>query len=197
MSRLVFASANSNKVKEVEGKMNGLIALSGLSDIGCVDEIPETGLTLEENARQKARYVWERYKVDCFADDTGLEIFALNNEPGVFSARYAGEQRNSEDNMAKVLTLLEGKENRSARFRTVICLILGGNEYFFEGIVNGHISKEKSGEEGFGYDPIFIPEGESRSFAEMKAEEKNNISHRGLAIAKLTSFLKSSGEQFS
>ncbi len=191
MKQLVFASGNASKVREVEQKMGTIVPLLGLKDIGCTDDIPETGNTLEANARMKAWYVWNKYQVDCFADDTGLEIEVLNNEPGVFSARYAGEQRNSEDNMSKVLSRLAGNENRKARFRTVICLITQGQEQLFEGIVEGAISKERRGEEGFGYDPIFIPNSEARSFAQMTLEEKNTISHRGRAIKKLALYLES------
>lgn len=188
---LVFASANDNKVKEVEQKMGGILPLLGLKDIHCFDDIPETGNTLEANARQKAWYVWDKYKVNCFADDTGLEVKSLNNEPGVYSARYAGEHRNSEDNISKVLHKLQGKEERSARFRTVICLIIDGEEHLFEGIVEGKISEERKGTQGFGYDSVFIPEGEVRSFAEMNLDEKNAISHRGRAIKALVQYLKS------
>ena len=186
---LVFASANENKVKEVEHKLGGSIRLQSLHAIGCMDDIPETGLTLEENARMKARYVWEHYHVDCFADDTGLEVDALQGEPGVYSARYAGPQRNASDNMDLLLTNLAGKDDRSAQFRTVICLIQGGVERLFEGVVRGEIIEQRQGTDGFGYDPVFCPEGISRTFAEMTMDEKNTISHRGRAIAKLAQFL--------
>lgn len=190
MKELVFASANKNKVQEVQAKMGGSISLLGLSDIGCTEEIPETSATIEGNAQQKARYIWNNYHVNCFADDTGLEVYALNNEPGVYSARYAGEQRNSEDNMSKLLLNLENSANRAARFKTVVCLIIDGQEFLFEGITSGKISHVRLGEQGFGYDPIFIPDGESRSFAQMSIEEKNELSHRGKAIKKLSEFLR-------
>jgi len=186
---LVFASANENKVKEVEYKLGGNLRLQSLRSIGCTEDIPETGQTLEENARMKARYVWDNYHVDCFADDTGLEVDALDGAPGVASARYAGEQRNSSDNMDLLLANLAGKNHRSAQFRTVICLIQGGVEYLFEGVVRGEIMDQRKGSDGFGYDPVFCPEGMSRTFAEMTMDEKNTISHRGRAIAKLAQFL--------
>jgi XTP/dITP diphosphohydrolase len=186
---LVFASANENKVKEVEYKLGGNLRLQSLHSIGCMEDIPETGQTLEENARMKARYVWDNYHVDCFADDTGLEVDALDGAPGVVSARYAGDQRNSSDNMDLLLANLAGKNHRSAQFRTVICLIQGGVEYLFEGVVRGEIMDQRKGSDGFGYDPVFCPEGMSRTFAEMTMDEKNTISHRGRAIAKLAQFL--------
>ncbi len=193
IEQLVFASANANKVKEVEQKMGGIIPLVGLKEIGCEDDIPETGTTLEVNARQKAWYVWDKYHVNCFADDTGLEVFALNNEPGVYSARYAGDHKSSDDNITKLLANLEGKADRSARFRTVICLIIDGKEHLFEGTVEGQIATERKGNDGFGYDPIFIPTGDTRSFAEMSLEEKNIISHRGKAIKELVLYLEGVG----
>jgi len=189
-SELIFASGNENKVAEVEYKLGGVVKLKSLHAIGCNEEIPETGNTLEENARIKARYVWETYRVDCFADDTGLEVEALGGAPGVYSARYAGPQKNPADNMALLLSELEDKTNRRARFRTVICLIREGKESLFEGIVNGEIIEQARGAEGFGYDPIFVPEGFSKTFAEMSMDEKNTISHRGRAIASLAAFLK-------
>lgn len=191
---LVFASANENKVAEVEHKMGGSIKLKSLTSIGCSEEIPETGTTLHENAQLKARYVWEKYRVNCFADDTGLEVDALQGEPGVYSARYAGPQRNSNDNMELLLKKLAGEMNRAAQFRTVICLILEGQEYLFEGIVRGHIIAQRRGVEGFGYDPIFQPEQKTLTFAEMSLEEKNTLSHRGKAIAMLSDFLTQSGQ---
>lgn len=186
---LVFASGNENKVIEVAHKLGGTIALKGLRDIGCITDLPETSDTLEGNARQKARYVWEHHRVNCFADDTGLEVTALNMAPGVFSARYAGEQRSSKDNMDLLLENLEPHIDRSARFRTVICLIIDGTEFLFEGVVNGSIRLAPSGNEGFGYDPVFEPNGYTVTFAEMTLEEKNTISHRGKAIAALRNFL--------
>lgn len=188
---IVFATSNVNKVREVSALLDGNIELVSLEDIGCTEEIPETQPTIEGNALQKARYVRDNYKIDCFAEDTGLEITALNGEPGVYSARYAGEDKDSEANMAKVLTKLEGKSDRAAQFKTVVALTLNEKEYTFEGICKGHIATAKSGSKGFGYDPIFIPEGYDVSFAEMSAEEKNRISHRGKAIDKLKDFLNS------
>jgi XTP/dITP diphosphohydrolase len=189
MKELVFASGNDNKVAEVEFKMGGSIKLRGLKSIGCTEDIPETGDTLEENAIMKARYVWENFGVSCFADDTGLEVESLKGAPGVLSARYAGPQRNTRDNMALLLSNLSDKSNRRARFRTIICLIDNGVEHLFEGIVNGTIIEQGRGEEGFGYDPIFLPDGSDKTFAEMSMEEKNDLSHRGRAIAALTQFL--------
>jgi XTP/dITP diphosphohydrolase len=189
MKELVFASGNDNKVAEVEFKMGGSIKLRGLKSIGCTEDIPETGDTLEENAIMKARYVWENFGVSCFADDTGLEVESLQGAPGVLSARYAGPQRNTRDNMALLLSNLSDKSNRRARFRTIICLIDNGVEHLFEGIVNGTIIEQGRGEEGFGYDPIFLPDGSDKTFAEMSMEEKNDLSHRGRAIAALTQFL--------
>jgi XTP/dITP diphosphohydrolase len=189
MKELVFASGNDNKVAEVEFKMGGSIKLRGLKSIGCTEDIPETGDTLEENAIMKARYVWENFGVSCFADDTGLEVESLKGAPGVLSARYAGPQRNTRDNMALLLSNLSDKSNRRARFRTIICLIDNGVEHLFEGIVNGTIIEQGRGEEGFGYDPIFLPDGSDKTFAEMSMVEKNDLSHRGRAIAALTQFL--------
>ena len=188
---LVFASGNEHKVYEVAKKLGGSIPLKGLHDIGCTTDLPETSDTLEGNARQKARYVWEHFGVNCFADDTGLEVFALDMAPGVYSARYAGGQRSSTDNMRLLLENLKNQSDRSARFRTVICLILEGEEYLFEGTVQGTIRPEPSGTEGFGYDPVFEPSGYAITFAEMSIEEKNIISHRGKAIAALRDFLAS------
>jgi len=189
MIELVFASGNENKVAEVEHKMGGIVKLNGLRSIGCWEEIPETASTLKENAQMKARYVWEKYRVNCFADDTGLEVESLGGEPGVLSARYAGPQRSTIDNMALLLSNLRDKSNRQAQFRTVICLIEDGVEHFFEGIVTGTIIEEGRGIEGFGYDPIFLPDGYDRTFAEMNVEEKNTMSHRGRAISALAEFL--------
>ena len=191
---LVFASGNEHKVYEVAKKLGGSIPLKGLHDIGCTTDLPETSDTLEGNARQKARYVWDNYRVNCFADDTGLEVMALHMAPGVFSARYAGDQRNSADNMRLLLENLQNQSDRSARFRTVICLILEGEEYLFEGTVQGTIRQEPSGTDGFGYDPVFEPSGYAITFAEMSVEEKNIISHRGKAIAALRDFLTQRAE---
>jgi len=183
--KLIFATQNKNKAKEIQSLMPQGIEILSLQDIGCDDDIPETAATLEGNAQLKARYIAEKYKVNVFADDTGLEIEALNNEPGVYSARYAGEQKNSEENMQLVLEKLAGNPNRVAQFRTAICLIIDGNEQLFEGIVKGEIRKEKSGNEGFGYDPIFEPENCGKTFAEMSMSEKNERSHRGRAFQKM------------
>ena len=190
MKKIVFATGNPNKIKEVKALLGDQFEIIGLQDIGCNEDIPETQPTIKGNALQKARYVVENYKVDCFAEDTGLEIESLNMEPGVFSARYAGAQRSSEDNMNLVLEKLKNKKNRNARFKTVIALIIGGKEYTFEGIVNGEIADKKTGKDGFGYDPIFLPEKRNISFAEMGSIEKNKISHRGRAVRKLIDWMK-------
>ncbi len=186
---LVFASSNQHKKQEIALLLPKGIALKGLQDMGCAEELAETQTTLEGNALQKARYIGSTYRVNCFADDTGLEIQALEGRPGVYSARYAGEQKSAEDNMRKVLQELAPISNRKARFRTVIALILDGKEQLFEGIVEGRIAAEKNGGSGFGYDPIFIPNGYSKTFAQMSISEKNTLSHRALAISKLVSFL--------
>jgi XTP/dITP diphosphohydrolase len=185
----VFASNNPNKIKEIQLLLPQEITILSLKDIDCMEEIPETAPTIEGNAILKADYVTEKYGYSCFADDTGLEVEALNGEPGVFSARYAGEQKNADDNMNKLLTNLADKENRKAQFKTVICLNLNGNQHVFEGIIKGEIINEKRGSEGFGYDPIFIPNGYDKTFAEMPIAEKSKISHRGLAVEKLVAFL--------
>nr|WP_320117859.1 non-canonical purine NTP diphosphatase [uncultured Marinifilum sp.] len=187
--KLVFATNNQNKLKELQNLLGDDIELLSLADINCHDEIPEDYDTLEENARQKAEYINNKYKLNCFADDTGLEIEALNNEPGVYSARYAGEDKDAKANMNKVLKKLKGESNRRAQFRTVISLIIDNKEYQFEGIVKGNILESERGIDGFGYDPIFEPAGYSVSFAEMAMGEKNLISHRGLAVQKLVKFL--------
>ncbi len=189
MKQLVFASSNAHKVEEIAAKLGASIALMGLKEIGCTEEIPETADTLEGNARLKAWHVFNNYHVNCFADDTGLEVFALNNAPGVYSARYAGEQKSFDDNMHLLLENLTTELNRKAQFRTVICYIAEGKEYLFEGIAKGSIARERRGAEGFGYDPVFIPECCSRSFAQMTLDEKNNISHRAKAIELLKEFL--------
>jgi XTP/dITP diphosphohydrolase len=190
--KLVFATNNTHKISEITPLLSAGFEIISLQDIGCFEDIPETAETLEGNALQKAMFVYERYQVDCFADDTGLEIEALNGQPGVYSARYAGEEKSFEKNMDKVLLELQGKTNRKARFRCVIALILDGKKFLFEGIVNGVITEEKSGKGGFGYDPIFKPYGFDRTFAEMNLEEKNRISHRGLAVQKFITFLSES-----
>ena len=189
--KIVFATNNPNKLKEIQSLMPEGIEILSLKEIGCTEDIPETGTTLEANAFQKAHYLKENYGYDCFADDTGLEVESLNGAPGVYSARYAGPERSAEANMAKILEELKGTENRKAQFRTAIALILNGEEQVFEGKVEGRISKAKQGEEGFGYDPIFLPENNQRSFAQMTMAEKGAISHRGRAVWKLVDFLRS------
>lgn len=187
--KIVFASNNKNKIQEIKNQLPKEIELVSLEDIGCFEDIPETAETIEGNAILKANYVTERYNLPCFADDTGLEIEALNNEPGVYSARYAGEQRDSNDNMDKVLEKLMDIENRKAQFKTVIALNLNDEQYLFTGIVKGNIGIEKVGNDGFGYDPIFTPENHSITFAEMDLNQKNEISHRGRAVKQLIEFL--------
>jgi XTP/dITP diphosphohydrolase len=188
--KICFATNNPNKVQEIQQLLGEDFEILSLKDIGCEEELAETQDTLEGNSEQKARYVHEHYNVNCFADDTGLEVSALGGAPGVYSARYAGPQRSSEDNMRKLLAELKGKEDRSAQFRTVITLIVDGVQHQFEGIVRGQIAQQQSGEEGFGYDPLFVPEGYDISFAQMDMQEKNRISHRGRAVHKLVDFLK-------
>lgn len=190
MLKLVFATGNQNKAREIQALMPESVTILSLTDIGCTEDIPETQPTIEGNASQKARYVFEKYGYNCFADDTGLEINALEGRPGVMSARYAGEAKDPNANMEKILQELEGKSDRSSRFITVISLILEGKETLFEGVVNGTIAGHKIGAKGFGYDPIFIPDGYERSFAEMDLSEKNRISHRALAVNKLVEYLK-------
>ena len=190
MKTLVFATNNAHKLEEVRAILGNDFQIASLKEIGCHDDIPETADTLEGNAMQKAQYIKDKFGMDCFADDTGLEVEALNNAPGVFSARYAGPGHDSEANMKKLLHEMEGKENRKARFRTVIALLLDGKEYTFEGIVKGNIIEEKRGDSGFGYDPIFVPEGYVLTFAELGNDIKNNISHRAEAVKKLSAFLK-------
>lgn len=189
MDTLVFATNNAHKLDEVRKITQGLVRIVSLNEIGCHDDIPETADTLEGNALLKARYVAQRYGCDCFADDTGLEVEALDNAPGVYSARYAGTGHDSEANMRKLLREMEGKNNRKARFRTAIALIRKGHEQLFEGIVNGSITTEKRGDCGFGYDPIFQPEGFEGTFAQLGDDVKNAISHRALACQKLAAFL--------
>ncbi|MGB3947912.1 MAG: non-canonical purine NTP diphosphatase [Bacteroidia bacterium] len=194
--QIVFATANKNKIYEIQQLIPNSIRLLSLEDIGLTEDIPETQPTIEGNAKQKAFYVYEKYQKNCFADDTGLEIEALGNRPGVLSARYAGEDKNPEENMKKVLRELEGVENRAARFKTIISLVIDGKEVQFEGIVNGTILMNKRGAKGFGYDPIFAPKNTSvglntelKTFAEMDLTEKNKISHRALAVNKLVDYL--------
>ena len=188
--KLVVATNNAHKLEEIAAILGDELELLSMKDINCHADIPETADTLEGNARQKAMYIYENYGMDCFADDTGLEVDALNGAPGVFSARYAGDGHDSEANMQKLLKELEGKENRKAQFRTAICLIMEGKEYLFEGIVKGAIIEEKRGGAGFGYDPIFVPEGYDQTFAELGNDIKNTISHRARAVEKLCKFLK-------
>lgn len=190
MRKLVFATNNAHKLEEVRAILGENIEVLSLDDIGCHADIPETAETLEGNAALKAEYIYEHYGLDCFADDTGLEVEALDGAPGVYSARYAGgEGHDSEANMKKLLKELEGKDNRRAQFRTAICLIESGKEYLFEGIVKGGIIEEKRGASGFGYDPVFVPEGYGETFAEMGGEEKNKISHRARAVQQLCAYL--------
>ncbi|HAH53745.1 MAG TPA: non-canonical purine NTP pyrophosphatase [Flavobacterium sp.] len=188
--KLVFATNNKNKILEVQQMLPYSIEILSLESIGCFEEIPETAATIEENAIMKANYVTEKYSCECFADDTGLEVDALNGAPGVFSARYAGEQRNSDDNMNKLLEALADETNRKAQFKTVIALNLKGKQHLFTGIAKGEITLEKTGNQGFGYDPIFKPEGYEATFAQLSLEEKGAISHRGIAMAQLINFLK-------
>lgn len=194
MKTLVFATNNKHKLDEVQKITSGSVNIVSLEDIDCHDDIPETSDTLEGNALQKALYIKEHYGFDCFADDTGLEVESLNNAPGVYSARYAGPGHNSEANMNKLLQEMNDIENRKACFRTVIALIFNGKEYFFEGIVKGQITKEKRGISGFGYDPIFIPDNYTETFAEIGNDIKNTISHRAEAVKKLSSFLSTLSE---
>lgn len=188
--QLVFASNNLNKINEIQHLLPNTIKILSLSGIGCEEEIPETSNTIEGNAIQKANYITQNYGYDCFADDTGLEVEALNGEPGVYSARYAGEQRNSEDNMDKLLANLQNHSNRKAQFKTVIALNLAGKQHLFTGIAKGEITFDKKGIKGFGYDPIFKPEGFSDTFAQLSVEQKGAISHRGKAVRQLIDFLK-------
>jgi len=190
MKKLVFATNNKHKLSEVRAILKDQFEVSSLAEINCYDDIPETADTLEGNAEQKADWVLEKYGYDCFADDTGLEIEALDGRPGVYSARYAGENCSFEDNNEKVLAELEGKSNRNAKFRTVICLKLNGETHFFSGEVKGRIIDENRGSKGFGYDPIFIPEGHTESFAEMGDDLKNTMSHRYRATQRLVEFLE-------
>ena len=191
MKRLIFATNNKHKVEEVRAALDGIVEIVTLAEAGLSGEIPETADTLQGNALQKAQWVWERTGMDCFADDTGLEVDALGGAPGVYSARYAGEHCSFDDNIDKLLAALDGQTNRRADFRTVICLIEGGEPKYFEGRVDGQILTERhSNGEGFGYDPVFMPDRFALSFAEMPLDVKNTISHRGLAVAKLAAYLK-------
>lgn len=188
--KICFATNNKKKIEEVKAALGSEFQIVSLEEIGCHEELPETGDTLEFNAFQKARHVKDHYGVDCFADDTGLEVEALDGAPGVYSGRYAGEPRSDERNIDKLLDSMTGKENRQARFRTVIALLLEGNEYQFDGIAKGEILEQRVGEKGFGYDPVFRPEGYELTFAEISLEDKNKISHRGKAVKALVEFLR-------
>jgi XTP/dITP diphosphohydrolase len=188
--QIVFASSNKNKIFEIQSMLPATIKILSLEDIGCYEEIPETADTIEGNAILKANYVTNQYGYDCFADDTGLEVAVLNGEPGVYSARYAGEQRSADDNMNKLLTALNNERNRTAQFKTVIALNRNGSQKLFTGIAEGEITLEKSGYGGFGYDPIFKPSGFTETFAELSLEIKNEISHRGKATQELLNYLQ-------
>lgn len=187
---LCFATNNIHKLEEIQSMLGARFSLVTLSDIGCNEDIPETRDTIADNSLQKAEYIWDNYHIDCFADDTGLEVAALNNEPGVFSARYAGPQRNADDNMNLLLEKLSDSANHQARFKTVITLVLNGVYSQFEGIVEGTIVSKKKGTHGFGYDPIFMPLGHDRTFAEMTMQEKSTLSHRAIAFSKLVDYLR-------
>jgi XTP/dITP diphosphohydrolase len=189
--KICFATNNPKKIEEVKAALGQEFTLLSLKDIGCEEELPETGDTLEHNALEKAKYVYDNYGVSCFADDTGLEVEALDNAPGVYSGRFAGEPRSDARNVELLLQKLDGQPNRRARFRTVVALILEGEEHKFEGVANGVITEKRSGDKGFGYDPVFRPEGFEETFAEMSMEDKNQISHRGKAVEKLADFLHS------
>ena len=189
MRKIVFATNNQHKLEEIREITKGKFEILSLADINCHDDIPETGVTFEENALIKAQYVKDKYGLDCFADDSGLEVDALNGKPGVYTARYAGQNATSEDNMQKLLLELSENSNRDARFKTVIALIENGSQYFFEGTIDGVISQIKYGNGGFGYDPIFVPNGYSKTFAELDISIKNEISHRAKATAKLIDYL--------
>ena len=188
--KLVFASNNKNKIQEIQALVPNTIQIVSLEDIGCTEDIPETADTIEGNAILKANYITYNYGYDCFADDTGLEVDALNGAPGVYSARYAGEQKDANDNMDKLLSELKDKSNRKANFKTVIALNLNGKQNLFTGIINGKIIEEKIGTNGFGYDPIFVADGYEKTFAELTMEEKSTISHRGIAVKELILFLQ-------
>lgn len=188
---LVFVSGNNNKVKEISNKLPDFFSLKGLKDLNVFDDIPETSDTFKGNAQQKADYIFEKFGLNCFADDSGLEVDALNGAPGVYSARFAGDQKDDDANNQLLISKLKNESNRSARFKTVICLILEGKHYFFEGTVEGKIILEARGEDGFGYDPLFVPNGIDKTFAELSLEEKNQMSHRAQAVEKMVTFLKS------
>ena len=190
MKKLVFATNNKHKLDEVRAILEPEFSIVSLAELNCTEDIPETADTLDGNALIKAQYIHDKFGLDCFADDTGLEVDALNGEPGVYSARYAGEDHNAQNNMCKVLAMLGENKNRSAQFRTVIALIQGGQTTYFEGRINGNITVQPRGASGFGYDPIFVPENYVSTFAQLSAEEKNQISHRALAVKKLVDYLQ-------
>lgn len=190
MKKIVFATGNKHKLEEVREILGDHFEVISLKDLDVYDDIPETGDTLEQNASLKSHYIFNRFQIDCFADDTGLEVDALNGVPGVYSARYAGEHVTYDDNVNKLLSELKDIKQRAARFRTVISLLLDGKEYFFDGVVEGHIIDHKLGSGGFGYDPVFVPDGFEKTFSEMAPETKNAISHRGKAIRKFADFLR-------
>jgi len=190
MNKLIFATHNAHKLEEVSAMLKDFVNVLGLSELGFFEEIPETADTLQENALQKAQFVKDKLGYDCFADDTGLEVDALNGAPGVFSARYAGKPSNSEKNIDKLLDALKNTNNRTAQFRTVIALLQGTDVQYFEGVIRGKIATERHGSGGFGYDAVFIPDGYNKTFAELSQEKKNAISHRGLAVQKLVEKLK-------
>jgi XTP/dITP diphosphohydrolase len=187
--KLVFASNNNNKIKEIQQLLPSSFEVLSLQDIDCTEDIPETADTIEGNAILKANYVTKKYGLNCFADDSGLEVDVLNSAPGVYSARYAGEQKNDDNNMNKLLSNLENETNRKANFKTVICLNFNGKQHLFTGVINGKIIDEKIGDNGFGYDPIFVADGYTKTFAELTMEEKSSISHRGQAVKQLVDFL--------
>ena len=189
--KLVFASNNANKIKEIQQLIPTSIEIVSLQDIGCTEDIPETANTIEGNAILKANYVTQKYGLNCFADDSGLEVEALNGAPGVYSARYAGEPKNDENNMDKLVLALKNETNKKANFKTVICLNLNGKQQLFNGIVNGTITDTKAGDNGFGYDPIFIAEGQTKTLSELTMQAKASISHRGIAVKQLVDFLNS------
>ncbi|WP_448528007.1 non-canonical purine NTP diphosphatase [Raineya sp.] len=194
--KVCFATNNSHKIAEVQAIVGKKFELVSLAEVGCLEELPETGNTLEENSAQKAEYVWQKYQIPCFADDSGLEVESLANAPGVHSARYAGLPKNDEKNIALLLQNLQNKPNRKAQFRTCITLITAKGKWQFEGIVKGKILEEKRGSQGFGYDPVFLPEGYGLTFAEMNMQDKNAISHRAIAVKKLADFLEANPHIF-
>jgi len=192
--KLIFATNNKHKIEEVQAILGSHIQLISLNEIGCTDDIPETRNTIEGNAIQKAEFIYDRFQKNCFADDTGLEVESLDGKPGVNSARYAGPGHDFEANVTKLLSEMEGKLNRRAQFKTVIALIINGETHLFEGIIQGHIIEKRSGNEGFGYDPVFVPDGYNQTFAQMPAALKNSISHRAIATQKLVEYLKNSSK---